>query len=275
MIAKRILTAAVGIPLVACIVGLCGTVTFFLLALCVILLGLREFYAMVLPGSTALTRWAGVLLGGLILAGAYHDAGASALPGPGLLPGACALGVAAVFWIQMSRKSVQLRDGAGGAMALLCGLMYLPFLGSYLILLRGRPDGARLIFLLLLVAWAGDTAAFAIGSWKGRRRLSTRISPKKTIEGACASLLAGMLIALVFKLFFLEGLTAGHCLLIGLGLNILNQFGDLCESFVKRACNVKDSGTLFPGHGGVLDRIDSLLFAAPFLFYYINSVLPV
>jgi len=156
-----------------------------------------------------------------------------------------------------------------------CGIMYVAFLGSYLVLLRGRPDGVPLIFLLVLVAWAGDSGAFAFGTWIGKHRLSTRISPKKTIEGALGGLLCGVLTAVAFKLFVFQNLSMGHCLTIGVGLNVMNQFGDLCESFIKRSCVVKDSGTFFPGHGGVLDRIDSLLFAAPFLYFYINRALPV
>ena len=142
-------------------------------------------------------------------------------------------------------------------------------------LLRGRPDGVPLIFLLVLVAWAGDSGAFFFGTWMGKHRLSKRISPKKTIEGALGGLVCGVLTAVVFKLFFLQNLSLWHCLMIGVGLNIMNQFGDLCESFIKRSCVVKDSGTLFPGHGGVLDRIDSLLFAGPFLYYYLSRALPV
>lgn len=274
MIAKRILTAAVGIPVVAGIIGFCGQAAFFLLVLVLFLAGLREFFKMTLPGASSLTIGLGMLLGSVILASAYLDAGMAMQAMTDLLPGSCALSFAAVFWWHMSKRSLQLPEASVSAMAQLCGLMYVPFLGSYLILLRGRPDGVELIFLLLLVAWAGDTAAFAIGSWMGKRRFSTRISPKKTIEGACASLIAGLLIALCFKFLFMENLSIAHGVVIGLGLNVLNQFGDLCESFIKRAFKVKDSGTIFPGHGGVLDRIDSLLFAGPFLFYYISSVMP-
>ncbi len=274
MVGKRILTAAVGIPLVLCIIVFGGEYLFFALLLVLCLLGLREFFNMTLPGAGRSTSAIGLVLGALILASALHDSAVSVTAGQSFLPGACALSFAALFWYHMSRRSAELQNASTMAMAQFCGLMYIPFLGSYLIMLRGRPDGIALIFLILFVTWAGDTAAFAIGSMMGKRRLSTRISPKKTIEGALASLAAGVLITVAFKLTVFEGLSLGHCLAVGIGLNIMNQFGDLCESFIKRACTVKDSGSIFPGHGGVLDRIDSLLFAGPFLFYYFNSVIP-
>ena len=275
MISKRIFTAAVCIPLVVCVIGLGGAKLFFVFTLALLLIGLWEFFTMTLPGASRTAFGIGLVLGALILAGAFHDSDLTVPARQSLLPGACALSFAALFWYHMSRRSVQLRDASALAMAQFCGMMYIPFLGSYLILLRGRPDGIALIFLILLVTWVGDTAAFAIGSWMGKRRLSTRISPKKTIEGALASLAGGVLTTVAFKLLYLQSLSLAHCMFIGIGLNIMNQFGDLCESFIKRACNVKDSGAFFPGHGGVLDRIDSLLFAGPFLFYYINGVLPV
>ena len=275
MISKRIVTAAVCIPFVVYIIGFGGQAFFLAFMSAVLLIGLWEFFTMTLPGVSRTTFGIGLVLGSLILASAFHDSGMDVPARQSLLPGACALSFAALFWYHMSKHSVELHDASRLAMAQFCGMMYIPFLGSYLILLRGRPDGIALIFLILLVTWVGDTSAFAIGSLMGKRRLSTRISPKKTIEGALASLAGGVLTTIIFKLLYLQSLSLAHCLVIGIGLNIMNQFGDLCESFIKRACNVKDSGTLFPGHGGVLDRIDSLLFAGPFLFYYINRVLPV
>ena len=275
MISKRILTAAVGIPVVVYIVAFCSTAVFFLFILAVLLAGLREFYKMALPAASLATVGLGLALGAAVLASAYHDAGVTVLARQSMLPAVCALSFAVLFWYHMSRHSAAIRDTSMIVMAQFCGIMYVVFLGSYLVLLRGRPDGVALIFLLVLVAWAGDTGAFAFGTWMGKHRLSKRISPKKTIEGALGGLACGVVTAVAFKLFALQNLSMGHCLTIGVGLNIMNQFGDLCESFIKRSCVVKDSGTLFPGHGGVLDRIDSLLFAAPFLYFYVNRALPV
>ena len=225
--------------------------------------------------ASRVTVGLGLALGAAVLAGAYHDADVTVLAFQSMLPAACALSFAVLFWYHMGRRLAPLRDASMIVMAQFCGIMYIAFLGSFLVLLRGRPDGALLVFLLVLVAWAGDTAAFAVGSLMGKHRLSKRISPKKTIEGALGGLVFGVLTAAVFKLFFLQNLSMWHRLTIGVGLNIMNQFGDLCESFIKRSCVVKDSGTLFPGHGGVLDRIDSLLFAGPFLYCYLSRVLPV
>jgi phosphatidate cytidylyltransferase len=120
--------------------------------------------------------------------------------------------------------------------------------------------------IALLVSWAGDTAAMYVGKAWGRRKLAPRISPGKTQEGAAASVLGGTLAAVVYASYFLSFETLPSVILVGATANIAGQLGDLCESAFKRGAGVKDSGTMLPGHGGWLDRIDSTLFSIPAVY---------
>ena len=146
------------------------------------------------------------------------------------------------------------------------GVLYVPLTLATLVLLRGGPDGAAWIFFVLFVVFIGDVGAFYCGRFFGKHKLSPSISPGKTMEGAAGSLAASVVVGLVFMLLFLPHLPAGKTLLALILINISAQSGDLFESALKRAGNIKDSGTILPGHGGILDRIDALLFAAPVVY---------
>jgi phosphatidate cytidylyltransferase len=143
------------------------------------------------------------------------------------------------------------------------GVVYIPLLLSLVVLLRATPDGTTWIFLLCAVVFAGDTAALYAGTLWGRHKLCPSISPGKTVEGALGGLAANLLVGIAGKTLFLPGVEWATCLLFSLGAGLAGQVGDLFESELKRAAGIKDSGNLLPGHGGVLDRIDALLFAAP------------
>lgn len=149
----------------------------------------------------------------------------------------------------------------------LLGVLYIGwFLGHSLAVYR-LPDGADLILLLAGITWIGESAAYVVGSTLGRRKLAPTISPKKTVEGAIAQLLGSVLAALGLAVWLVPEWTAAQVLVAGGVLGVTGQVGDLAESAMKRAAGVKDAGGLIPGHGGVLDRIDGLLFNAP-AFYY-------
>lgn len=149
------------------------------------------------------------------------------------------------------------------------GIVYIAAPLSYLIVLRGLPSGGKWIMLLLMVIWLNDTCAFAAGRTIGRTKLCPGISPKKTVEGAVAGLAGGMLAGYAVNIFFNLGAGAAEVLGLSLIIGAVGIIGDLAESLLKRSVNVKDSGTIIPGHGGVLDRIDSLIFTIPFLYYYL------
>jgi phosphatidate cytidylyltransferase len=141
---------------------------------------------------------------------------------------------------------------------------------GYLIKLRKIPgeDGSDLILLVLICVIFADTAAYYVGSSIGRHRLAPRLSPKKSWEGAVGGMVGSMIGALLAHIWFYQRLPLSHAIVLGLILGAAAIAGDLAESLVKRAAGVKDSSNLIPGHGGLLDRTDSLLFAGPILFYY-------
>ncbi|MDE0636143.1 MAG: phosphatidate cytidylyltransferase [Candidatus Poribacteria bacterium] len=143
--------------------------------------------------------------------------------------------------------------------------------GYHCILLRkAEPVGMQLIFLLIGTIWCSDTGAYLIGRAVGKHKLITPISPRKTVEGTIAGFVVGTLVSIALGALLLpETLSLVHAAIIGLLLSILGQLGDLSVSLMKRTAGVKDSGDFIPGHGGFLDRCDSLIFSAPVLYYFL------
>jgi phosphatidate cytidylyltransferase len=189
----------------------------------------------------------------------------------------------------IAMRRVDLRTAFPAAMVSVFAFGYIALPLGLLVQVRDQWRGAFLILYLLLIVWAGDIFAYFVGKSVGRHQMSPRISPKKTWEGAFASLAASLIIgALLFNysgqissalltahlidkkdgLFALQKPLLWPTLLLSAAINITAQLGDLVESLIKRGAGVKDSGSLLPGHGGMLDRIDALLFAAPILWYY-------
>ncbi len=210
----------------------------------------------------------------------FTRAGAGAYPCLGLLAGlavtasflvegAIPLVVTAAVVVVLSVPVVGPRQPAWGPTALtLLGVCYVNWLLGYAIWLRNLPRGAAWIVFLLAVTWLGETAAYVVGSRIGRHKLAPTISPAKTVEGAVAQFVVSVAVAgLCFRLLF-PGRPVGVGLAAGVLLGVLGQFGDLAESVLKRSAHTKDTGGLIPGHGGLLDRLDSLLFNTPALFYY-------
>ena len=144
-------------------------------------------------------------------------------------------------------------------------------LGYHLILLRNvEPIGRQLIFLLAGIIWCSDTGAYLVGRAFGKHKLGTPVSPRKTIEGTIGGLVVGTLTSFLLNAILLKGtLSWGHAVFIGLLLSVLGQLGDLSASLMKRTAGVKDSGHVIPGHGGFIDRCDSLIFSTPVLYYYL------
>ncbi len=151
------------------------------------------------------------------------------------------------------------------------GALYIGWLGSYAILVRALQNGLVWTAIALLTVWATDTGAYFVGTRIGRHGFFTSISPKKTWEGAIGGVASATLTMLV--LGTLAGLAPIHSMIFGFGISVAGTFGDLAESLLKRQTGVKDSGNIVPGHGGLLDRIDSLLFAAVFAYYYLTLIL--
>lgn len=147
---------------------------------------------------------------------------------------------------------------------------YVGMLGGSLIRLRNDfgAEGPKLVFFLLLVVWLGDAGAYYTGKNFGRHKLSPRISPKKTIEGLAGGIATSVIAALVIHFTFFPKFPLLHAIIAGVILSFAGVVGDLAESMWKRSADVKDSGSLIPGHGGFLDRFDSIFFTAPILYCY-------
>ena len=150
----------------------------------------------------------------------------------------------------------------------LFGAIYIGWLLGYAIWLQGRADGPQLVLFLVGVTWAGESAAYLVGSSVGRRRLAPILSPGKTVEGAIAQVIVSIAAALALGFWLLPACGLLGAAGAGVVLGVIGQVGDLAESAIKRSIGTKDTGDLIPGHGGMLDRIDSLLFNAPALYLY-------
>lgn len=150
------------------------------------------------------------------------------------------------------------------------GPLYIGLCLGHLLATRALPDGEFLIFGLFLVTWAADTGAYYAGTTLGRHKLAPSISPNKTVEGLAGGLVAAIAAAFLAQAWFLPSLTVTDCAAVGCLLTAAGLFGDLAESAMKRGAGVKDSGSVIPGHGGMLDRLDSLLFTAPAFYYYVT-----
>jgi len=288
MLWQRLLTAAIGIPAILAVVHagrgwLGGAVA--LLAL----VGLREFFALTAaaragadshhPGGIGLLHLLGYGFAlSLPLVHTFRpEAGAAARLLAVALPAAALLAI--VRWGRKSPASPRVATAVAGL-----GALILPSLFTYLVELRKLDAGPVLLsglnlrvaggtcwlFLVLAACWAADTAAYAVGKKWGRRKLCPAISPGKTVEGAIAGLIGSLLATAAFGWWF--GLPLAYGAPLGALLGVAGQLGDLAESKLKRWADVKDSGALLPGHGGVLDRFDSLLLNAPVGFYYLRAV---
>ncbi len=146
--------------------------------------------------------------------------------------------------------------------------IYIPFLLMHLVLLRQTPYGVQWLLVIMLIVMTNDSAAYYTGSAFGKTKLYPLVSPKKSIEGSLGGLAGSICGTLLAKFTFFPQLTFVDAFVTALFIGAFGQVGDLFESLLKRSFGVKDSGTIFPGHGGVLDRLDSILFAAPVTYYY-------
>jgi len=223
------------------------------------LLGLDEFYRMALPARRTEGRFAAVA-GALAIFCVFADN--PVIPLMSLTFLVLAFSLFELFRLQEIPKA------AADAALLLMGFLYVPLLMGHLVLIRLLPHGISWLFLIMVIVMCGDSAAYYVGSALGKTKLYPAVSPKKSVEGSLGGLAGSVAGAFLARAFFFPELSAVDCVATALLLGVLGQLGDLFESLIKRSCGVKDSGVIFPGHGGVLDRLDSILFAGPAAYYY-------
>ena len=257
---RRVLTAVVVLPVLVAALFLGPRVLGISIVAVALFLGLLEFYGLLRARDLRPVTVVGFLIAGFVFLGVVHPGGSAPF-----------WPLAAVLLLVPLLARGDLAQTAPAAAGTLLGAVYLGALGgsmAALLALEPEAEGAWRIVLLLAIVMVSDTFAFFVGHAVGRHRLAPAISPGKTVEGALGGLAGGVLAALVVRRLGLPQVPLVHAVLLGLGVAVLGILGDLCESLLKRWAGVKDSGRLFPGHGGMLDRIDSLLFGAPVLYYY-------
>jgi len=218
-----------------------------------------EFFQMALPGHGGARR-VGVTLAILVAAG--MAAKRPEFWGPAI---ACTVVIGLLFTLFDAEGMAPAVTRAG---FLVLWVLYAGFLLTHLVLLKREPDGPSWVFFTIVAAMASDTGGYFTGRFFGRTPLVPHVSPKKTVEGAVGGLAIAVLVAAVFRSFFFRRLGVLEACLLGGAISVLGQLGDLTESMFKRAFGAKDSGWIIPGHGGILDRVDSLVFPAVFAYYY-------
>lgn len=264
----RIISGLVMLPLLAVVFfgGYVLTGACFLVGL----MGIREFY----KGFESLNIHASYTTGYVMLTALYAIHLLSAYGGP--LQGSRQtlymlwfyLGILLSLLYLFKIEERKLEDG----MATITGIFYVVFFSYHVVLIdelrTGMNDYHLLVWLVFLTAFGTDIMAYFSGYAFGKHKLCPKISPKKTIEGSVGGVLGSMVLCGLFGYFVVPGLLV-HCLIIGLLGGIVSQFGDLTASIFKRKMGIKDYGNLIPGHGGIMDRFDSVLFTAPLVYYYI------
>lgn len=257
MLGKRVLTAAALIALVLALLFWAPPWLFFLAVLPVGWLTLWEYLELVARTGSVPRRWPVYLAAlGLWLVAAWA---------PGHLLAAVVFATLGAFLSAVWRE--QTAEILSAATAGVFGLLYVAVPLALLLDVFAVARGRWVLFYLLLLVWVGDTAAYFVGRGVGRHPLAPVLSPGKTVEGTVASLVATVAVGFwLFRRWF--GFDPAHGFLLPVIVNVAAQLGDLAESALKRSAGVKDTSGLLPGHGGLLDRIDSLLFALPALWYY-------
>ena len=268
---RRYLSGIVFIPILILLSRL-GGFFFLFLADLVILLGLIEFYRMARRKGANPLMIPGVVSGLVLSWFAFWGAGRNLAP-------VLTLVIIALMIMELLRKDSS--NALYRIAATELGVVYVALMASHLVLLRELPrvtmqsygSGSRYVLLVFLVTWGCDTAAYVIGRRWGRHPLIERVSPKKSVEGSAGGLVFAVAFSLLAKFWFAGFLSLGQSLTFGFLVGAFGQLGDLVESLIKRDVNTKDSSGTIPGHGGVLDRFDSLLFTAPLAYYYLRILL--
>jgi phosphatidate cytidylyltransferase len=248
MLRSRLLVAAIGLPIGGAAIILGG---YFIFGLAIVLtaVGLHEYYTILRPYRPNLL--VGYIAGLGVIVGAFF------LGIQGLLLGLAALMILTFFWSIFGELGAHLV----GRMAMTAfGVLWIAGGFAYVLLLRGLNHGVALAILLLACTILADSFAYFVGKAVGRHKLAPHISPGKTIEGAVGGLIGSVIAALLVRIYS-DWMPTKDAIILGLAIGIVGQWGDLFESVFKRDFRVKDSGRLLPGHGGILDRFDSLLFA--------------
>lgn len=240
---------------------------FAILILLFVGLGLNELFSVIENKEIGINKRLGIVLGVLVVIATYFDYKIPYNWSFLFIPAICLV----IFLVQFTKRDSR---AILSISTIFFGLVYVAWFLSFFIRIRMMPMGSEalrrgLVAYLILVTKSGDIAAYFIGRKFGKHKLIPRISPNKTIEGSIAGLFFSVIISLAC-VSFLPSFSLLHLAILGIVLGVVAQIGDLSESLIKRDCETKDSGKSLPGLGGVLDMVDSFLFAAPIFYFYIR-----
>ena len=259
---QRLISALLALAIIIPLIVYGGTIGIFAVGYFIVILGTDEWLRMTLPKSRQI--WIPYQLISTITLSicllTTHDF-------LGLIGGTICSMILALYGTKNNKEA---KDAL---LSLVFALIYLVGFVPLMCEIRLQENGLAWLFFMCLITWAGDTGAYFAGRSFGRRKLFERVSPNKTLEGAFGGALLSILVALTYAYYTLPEIPLFHAGLLGLILNFLGVSGDLFESLLKREANVKDSGWILPGHGGVLDRMDSMLIIAPALWIYMQHIL--
>ncbi|MFH1867378.1 MAG: phosphatidate cytidylyltransferase [Candidatus Omnitrophota bacterium] len=269
MLKDRIISSSLWILFLWLVIFILPSWAFAVVATVLVGLGLYEFFNMIAKKNILIYKYFGIITGCLVVAAAYFRYKPTQEIEFMLITTVCLV----VFLLQFTRRNTE--HAVAGIATTMFGIFYIGWFFSFMIKLRMAPpqglDGKLLVLYLLLVTKSGDVAAFFLGTVFGKHQLIPRISPKKSVEGTVAGVITSFVMAVALR-GLLPIVHITHIYIIGLILSLTSQIGDLSESLIKRDCKVKDSGSLFPGLGGILDLIDSLLFATPIFYFYLRLI---
>ncbi len=265
---KRWITAIVGVPLLTIFI-LTGGKIFGSLIGVISLIALWEYFRIVFNNTErqtfSSTSFSGFIVSPLIICAAYNNSF-------NLITGLIVLnffltGAVAVVKYRTDKSTLE------AAFKNALGIVYIPLLLSYIVIIRNGSNGIAWSFFLLILIFSCDTGAYYVGSYLGKHKLWPSVSPGKTIEGAIGGLVASLFTGFIFRYFFLSQMEWTITAIFIICISIVGPMGDLFESVLKRVGKIKDSGAILPGHGGILDRIDALLFAAPVAYLFKEYIL--
>jgi phosphatidate cytidylyltransferase len=254
-LAKRISTAVVMVPVMLGVVIFAPGWLFAVAVAVLAVLTIREYFDLAEKQSLEPQRYVGYALAALCVA-------LPMIPNP--VPIEAAMVVLTLTIAMYSRSLVAVGPSAASTVF---GVLYVALPFSLWVRLRMMPGGVALALYALTIIWVSDTSAYFGGRLLGRHKLAPRISPGKTWEGSIFSIVGAVIFGYFYLRYALPDIPLTESLIMAVTVNIAGQLGDLAESAMKRGAGVKDSGTLLPGHGGALDRVDALLFAIPVLWY--------
>jgi phosphatidate cytidylyltransferase len=264
MLHKRILSALLFLPVFYLVAWKLPPIYFTVLVTAAAVIGQYEFYRMGEARNQHPLIAVGMALGALVVLDSYQPI----FPAQGkLFVAAIALLVILIVRLFSSRP---IEGAIEDVSTTFLGVFYVALLFSFQIAIRMGEHGKQWLVFLYLIIWASDIGAYAVGIPFGKHRLYEKISPKKSIEGLGGALAASAGMALLCRIWLVPELGMLEAICIALALAAIGTVGDLVESMFKRDAGIKDSGSIIPGHGGILDRMDSMLFAAPVLFYYLR-----